>query len=331
MKFVVDAGAPRRREMCPVCEAVRPYFFCTAVDRLRSIPGKLWQISRCRQCGFGWTEPLLGDDEVGGYYPPAYLGEIEHRIGEYLSGALQKSRSWRGEVEKVRLVESRLPGGRLLDVGCGDGKFLWALDPARWQRVGVEQSDAAVGLVKQRIPGINLLHGDIFHAGLQAESFDVVTLWHVLEHLADPARALRRTAELLSAGGVVIVSSPSIDSLQAALFRRHWYGLDDVPRHLHHFSRNSLNLLLGGCGLKVERHLMFSRMVNFHALKHSLVNWSSDLRAGRSIYYTLKPLLFVFQQIERITGRFGIRTVIAKKHSVDSEIGHYAASDGIRA
>jgi SAM-dependent methyltransferase len=284
-----------------------------AVDRLRNISGEQWRISRCPQCGLGWTEPLLREEEVGRYYPPSYLGETEHQIGKYLAGTLQRSRSWRKETEKVRLVESRVPGGRLLDVGCGDGKFLWALDPERWQRAGVEQSGAAVELVKKHIPGINLLHGDVFHSGLQAEDFDVITFWHVLEHLADPARALRRAAELLSPEGVVIVSSPSIDSLQAALFRRHWYGFADVPRHLHHFSRDSLNLLLGRCGLRIERHLMFSSLVNFHSLKHSLLNWSIDLGPGRPLYYVLKPLLFGFQLLERITGRYGMRTVVANK------------------
>lgn len=312
MKFVVDAGGPRRRDMCPICEAASPYLFCTAVDRLRSLPGEQWQVFRCRRCGFGWTEPLLQEDEAGAYYPAAYLGEIERRIGEYLSGTLQKTRSWREEAEKVRLVESRVPGGILLDVGCGDGKFLWALDPARWQRVGVEQSGNAVELVKQRVPGINLIHGDIFNSGLQAESFDVVTFWHVLEHLADPARALRRAAELLRPGGVAIVSLPSVDSLQAALFRRHWYGFDDIPRHQHHFSRDSLNLLLGRCGLRIERHLMFSSLVNFHSLKHSLLNWTAGAGLGSFFYYALKPFLLAFQSLERITGRYGIRTVIAR-------------------
>lgn len=313
MNFAVEAGESRRREICPVCGAACPYLFCTAVDRLRRNPGEQWRICRCRQCGLGWTEPLLCEEEVGRYYPASYLGEIEHRIREYLAGTLQKSRSWRGETEKVRLVESRVPGGRLLDVGCGDGKFLWALDPERWERAGVEQSAAAVELVKQRIPGIRLIPGDIFGSALQPESFDVITFWHVLEHLADPAQALRRAAELLNPGGVVIVSSPSIDSLQAAVFRGRWYGFDDVPRHLNHFSRDSLNLLLGWCGLRMERHLMFSRLVNFHALKHSLLNWSAGLGPGRPLYYALKPLLMGFQLLERITGRYGVRTVVAKR------------------
>jgi SAM-dependent methyltransferase len=320
VNFTVDPGTARHRETCPICGAGGPQLFCPAVDRLRSDSGAPWRILRCAECGFGWTEPLLREEEVAGLYPPAYLGEIERRIEEYLSGSLQKSRSWREETEKARLVEGRLSGGRLLDVGCGDGKFLWALDPARWRRVGVEQSRAAVELVRGRIPGIDMHAGDLFHPDLLPESFDVVTFWHVLEHLPDPARALRRAVALLRPGGLVLVSLPSIDSLQAALFRRHWYGFDDVPRHLHHFSRNSLDLLLGGCGLQVERHYLFSRRINFHALKHSLMNWSTGLCAGRIRYYAMRPLLYGFQLMERCTGRYGIRTVVARRPSLRSTI-----------
>ena len=184
--------------------------------------------------------------------------------------------------------------------------------PALLQRFGIEQSEEAVELVRRRIPGINLISGDILHPGLELNSFDIITFWHVLEHLPDPARALQRTADLLRPGGIVLVSLPAVDSLQAALFRRHWYGFDDVPRHLHHFSSDSLKLLLDSCGLAIERRLMFSRSVSFHALKHSLLNWSSSWGAGRLGYYPLKPLLFGFQALERITGWCGIRTVVAR-------------------
>lgn len=311
--FAFDPLVSRHRETCPVCGRGAPYLFTTAVDRLRRIEAERWNITRCRRCGFGWTEPLIREDEIAAYYPATYLGAIEERIRQYLRGEIQKSRSWRGELEKVRLVEEHIPGGRLLDVGCGEGKFLWALDPDRWRRAGVELSSEAVRLVSRHIPGIDMLAGDIFHAALDSGSFDVITFWHALEHLPDPARALRRAATLLRPGGIVVVSLPSIDSLQAALFRTYWYGFDDVPRHLHHFSRDALDLLLAACGFKVERHLMFSKRVNFHALKHSLRNWADGVHAGRLCYYTLKPLLWGLELLEGLSGRYGIRTVVAQR------------------
>jgi SAM-dependent methyltransferase len=310
-----DFSPTRRRSRCLVCGGDERESFCAAVDRVQERPGETWQIVRCRKCGFGWTEPLLSADELGAYYPGHYLGEVERRIDEYLSGRLQRSRSWKGEVEKVRLVERYVPGGRILDVGCGDGKFLWALAPERWERFGVERSVEAVTLLRQRMPGLNLVAGDIHSAELIPGRFDALTFWHVLEHLPDPEAALARAAMLLRPGGWILVSLPCMDSLQALLFRGCWYGFDDVPRHLHHFSGKSLVMLLTRTGFIVRRELMFSRNINFHALKHSLLNWCTETRQGRARYYALKPALFGFQLLERMTGRSGIRGVIARKLS----------------
>lgn len=309
---ISDLGRVRRRSRCLVCGGDERELFCGAFDRILRQPEETWQIVRCRTCGFGWTEPLLNEEELGAYYPRSYLGEVERRIDEYLSGSLQHSRSWRGEVEKVRLVERHVTAGRILDVGCGDGKFLWALAPERWQRFGVERSAESVALVRRSIPGLNLVVGDIHSGELAPGTFDALTFWHVLEHLPDPEAALARAASLLGPEGWLFISLPSIDSLQARLFRELWYGFDDVPRHLHHFSAKSLAMLLEKAGFKVHRQLMFSRLVNFHALKHSLLKWSAERHKSRAPYYALKPALFGFQLLERVTGRPGIRSVVAR-------------------
>jgi SAM-dependent methyltransferase len=279
------------------------------------VPDESWQVIRCRACGFGWTEPLLSENELYVYYPETYLGEIDRRIDEFLDGTLQQSRSWRGEVEKARLVRRYLPAGRILDVGCGDGKFLWALPPDRYERTGLERSAETVDLVCRRVPHIRLIAGNVCSGDLVTGGYDAITLWHVLEHLPEPALVLRRIEELLRPGGWLFVSLPGFDSLQARLFRRFWYGFDDVPRHVHHFSRMSLDRLLTGAGFRIVCHLLFSPLVNFHSLKHSLLNWTSACFASKVPYYALKPLLPGLQLLEKITGRYGIRTVIARKRA----------------
>ena len=303
----------RQRTECPVCHGREVALFCVAVDRVRLVPNERWRVICCRACGFGWTEPLLSGNELSDYYPSAYLGEIETRIGEFLSGKLQRSRSWRGEREKVRLVERYAARGRVLDVGCGDGKFLWALSPDRYERAGIERSVETVDLVRRRIPDLDLLAGDIHSRSLEPRPYDVITFWHVFEHLPEPALVLQRVNGLLQPGGWLFISLPCIDSVQARLFRRFWYGFDDVPRHLHHFSKPSLNRLLMKAGFRIVDHLLFSPLVNFHSLKHSLLNWSDERFRSRMPYYLLKPLLPGLQAIERITGRYGVRTVVARK------------------
>ena len=298
---------------CPICNHTRVELFCRVFDRVQKRNERLWDILCCLHCGFGWTSPELAEQEVEAYYAPDYLGETARAIEEFHSGRLARSRSWRKETEKVRLLERYLPRGKILDVGCGDGRFLWALDGERWERTGVDLARAAVELVRSKITDLSLISGDIFCAELEAGSFDAVTFWHALEHVSHPERVLARARDLLRPGGRILISLPAFDSLQARMFRRYWYAFDDVPRHLHHFSRAALDLLLVNSGLRLESHLFFSRLVNFHCLKHSLLNWSQERFNSRIPYYLLKPLLFGFPLVEQLSGEYGMATTIARK------------------
>ncbi len=304
------SGAP---PSCQICGSADVELFCTSTDRVLMRQDPVWRIERCRACGFGWTSPPLPEDRIASFYPATYLGNTVRALDEFSSGKLLRSRSWRGEVEKTRVVQSCLSGGHILDVGCGDGKFLWALDPHRWHRTGVDLSGETLALVRSRMPSIRLVTGDLFSGDLAEESFDALTFWHVFEHLPAPAKNLSRVSRLLKPGGWLFISLPRLDSLQARVFRGCWYPFDDVPRHLYHFSRGALDHLLQTAALDVRAHLFFSRLVNFHSLKHSLLNWSVD-RFGSSVpYYLLKPLLYACPPLEQVTDRYGILTTIARK------------------
>lgn len=298
---------------CPVCSSSQGELFTSAFDRVLNRPEPTWRIHRCLDCGFGWTEPALRDEEIKQHYPPTYLGDTERTLDEFLSGRLQRSRSWKKEAEKVDLVQRFVSGGRILDVGCGDGKFLWALDSRRWDRTGVEFSEETVRLVNERIDGLKLIEGNIFSSELRENAFDVVTFWHVLEHLPRPQEVLERVQRLLSPGGWVFISLPNLNSLQAHLFRRYWYAFDDVPRHLYHFAPRPLEILLREKDFQELEHRFFSPIVNIHCLKYSLINWSESRFGSRLPYYVLKPWLMLFPFLERVTGRYGMLTTIARR------------------
>lgn len=317
---------------CPLCGSLTTAVFCRAFDRVRRTPEETWEIRHCPDCGYGWTYPPLQQAKIGDYYPPTYLGDTNRMITEFKAGRLQKSRSWQKEKEKVELVEKFRRHGRLLDVGCADARFLLALDPDRWSRTGVEFSQQTVALVSTAFPDLSLIPGDIYSPSLPAGSFDVICFWHVLEHLPEPQRVLARVRDLLSPGGLVFISLPNLESMQARLFRRFWYGFDDVPRHLHHFSPRSLQRILSAAGLEfLQGPLFFSRIVNFHSLKYSLINWSEDRFRSRTAYYALKPLLFGFPILERMAGSAGIITAVAGRPREEVRPGRRGPAAGGRA
>jgi SAM-dependent methyltransferase len=298
---------------CLVCGNDDDELFCTAVDRVRRLAEPVWQIRRCVQCGFGWTFPIPSEEDTRAFYPSNYLGDVERTLDDYLSGRLRGTRSWRGSTEKVRLVERHIRNGRILDVGCGDGKFLWALDTRRWMATGVDNLPETLSRVRLRMPSLHLIEGDIYSGLLEEAGFDVLTFWHVFEHLPEPRSILRRAGALLRPGGWLFISLPRFDSLQARIFREYWYAFDDVPRHLYHFSRTSLDRLLLEAGFLLRDHRLFSPLVNFHSLKHSLLSWSEDWYRSRLPYYVLKPLLHPFVLLERASDSYGILTTIAQK------------------
>ncbi len=304
---------------CPICLSDPAEVFCEVRgnDRLHTsaseaqLPGNTI-VYRCKNCTLGWIDPVPSARELAGYYTSSYLGDVASTVEGFLAGQLQRSRSWKNELDKARLVERFVAGGRILDVGCGDGKFLCALDRRRWERSGIEAIGSAVSLVRSKLSDLSLVAGDVLSAQLPEESFDVVTLWHVLEHLPEPQKVIQRVRGLLAPGGWLFISLPNFESWQASIFRRHWYALD-VPRHLYFFSPRSLRLLLTETGLIVVRNAFFSRRASFHQLKHSALNWSQSAFGSRFPYYCIKPILGIACLLENVTEGYGVLTTVARK------------------
>jgi 2-polyprenyl-3-methyl-5-hydroxy-6-metoxy-1,4-benzoquinol methylase len=313
----------QNQPVCPLCTATETGLFCVVPQKRAGGPDHSWSIVRCRECGGGWTAPLPDQRQLASFYPPAYLGDTESRLEQFFSGRLQRTRSWRNELEKVKLVERFIGGGTILDVGCADGTFLWALNARNWTRHGVEHIKEVVRLVSARMPGLHLTAGDIFASSLHEGQFDVISLWHVFEHLVEPGRVLDRLFGLLKPGGWLFIAAPNIDSLQAHLFRQYWFAFD-VPRHVFHFSPSSLRRLLARSGFQVRQCRYFSRNGDMHHWKHSLIAWSESKFGSRIPYYLLKPLLPFASAIERVAGHYGSMAIVSRRPGLRGRGGQEA-------
>lgn len=191
-------------------------------------------IVRCAACGLGHTSPE--PDDLSAYYGPAYYGGRHSFTARYCT--TRRLRILRHATRRV---------GALLDIGCGDGSFLHAASAAGWTVTGTEIGGAAE-LSKEL--GIDV-RDSIEHARDRGP-FDAITMWHTLEHFRDPERVVAAAREQLTPDGVLVIAVPDADGLQARVFGGRWFHLD-VPRHLYHFTRGSLERLLERAGLTVER------------------------------------------------------------------------------
>ena len=139
--------------------------------------------------------------------------------------------------------------GRLLDVGCGDGYFLWHCQHRGWFVSGVEWNREAVSRARTR--GLTVWHGDFMDFPTAPGTFEVIRMWHVVEHVEDPIGVLDRAATLLVPGGELIVGVPNARALHRWIWGTRWSGWD-LPRHLHHFSARGVRLALERTGFDVR-------------------------------------------------------------------------------
>jgi SAM-dependent methyltransferase len=182
-------------------------------------------------------------------------------------------RIWRGAPNERRQLEWH-GRGRVLDFGCGGGSFLAEMRAQGWQVTGLDVSAPTVERVRSEL-GLHVLEGSLPHDELKPESFDVITMWHSLEHVHQPREVLREANRLLAPGGKIIVAVPNIDSLPFRWFGRHWFGLD-LPRHLTHFTPWTLPLMLERAGFRAGP----VRLVRHSQWLRSSARWASaDRRA----------------------------------------------------
>lgn len=217
---------------CPLCGGTHLKRVMTCTDFYAS--GEQFDVFSCEDCGFTFTQDVPVEAEIGRYYEtPDYISHSDtkkgamnvlyHRVRKYMLG------------KKARLVakESHRKSGRLLDIGTGTGYFAATMTQRGWKVEAIEKNEQARAFAKQHF-GLEVMNEEALQE-LKPESFDVITLWHVMEHLEHLDRTWERLYELLSDRGKLIVAVPNCSSYDAEKYREYWAAYD-VPRHLWHFT-----------------------------------------------------------------------------------------------
>ncbi len=226
-------------------------------DKLRvqdkSVSQETFTIQQCAACGFQFTNPRPAAASIGRYYESdAYVSHNSAAQG--LVNRVYKVTRYFTVRRKVALI-TKLNGGRpgqLLDYGCGTGHFLARAKQAGWRVTGLEPNDRARHDAAARVGQPILDAADL--TGLAPASFDLISLWHVLEHVHALEATLSELITKLKPGGRLLVAVPNAESLDAQHYRQNWASYD-VPRHLYHFVPATMQRLLARHGLRVVQTL----------------------------------------------------------------------------
>lgn len=199
----------------------------------------------CQNCGFLFTNPRPFADQISKYYQSDKY--ISHTGGgkSLFDRIYVFTRNFtvRWKQETVALYQSK---GSILDFGCGTGEFLQRCQQNRWKVSGVEPSDEARARAT-RLVGKPLA---ATISDLEETQYDAITLWHVLEHIHTLPITLKTLAHQLKPTGTLYIAVPNYQSLDGKHYREHWAGYD-VPRHLWHFSPETMAALFKKVGLKI--------------------------------------------------------------------------------
>lgn len=238
-----------RLDKCPVCG--KSEFRNKLIVEDKSVSQESFAIQQCTACTFQFTNPRPDAAHIGRYYESdEYVSHNSAATG-LVNQAYKVARFFTMR-RKVNLVSELAPRkGRLLDYGCGTGHFLATAQASGWQVAGVEPNTRARQEATARV-GQPISSGSLID--FEVESFDAITLWHVLEHVHTLNDTLNQLVNRLAPDGVLLVAVPNVESLDAQHYRQEWAAYD-VPRHLYHFSARTMTQLLKKHKLTVRQTL----------------------------------------------------------------------------
>ncbi len=241
------------RDHCFLCQVKGQLLYSQLQDRLFNAWGK-WNLVQCsnKDCGLIWLNPYPSKEDIGKAYQTYFFHGLETNNKEkkgILQNVLIGLSCFLAFFSPLRLQRQRADymyldrekAGRLLDVGCGDGRRLALFKAKGWDVVGQEVDPESVKVAKAKY-GLDVRLGDLEKLSFPDNFFDAITMNHVIEHLYDPRSVLDECYRILKSGGKLVMITPNSESFGHQYFQRSWLHLDP-PRHLNIFSLKNLERL----------------------------------------------------------------------------------------
>jgi 2-polyprenyl-3-methyl-5-hydroxy-6-metoxy-1,4-benzoquinol methylase len=252
--------------ICPLCTCGQSRLY-QGITVSRGPAAGRYELRRCLACELIFVDPRPDDRLLSRLYDEDFYfstGRVFQGIAERVIRQIQRTRQ--------RRVQRYVRSGALLDVGSGDGRFVQHMAGQGWKATGIDFSPSAQALAESRGGGGRFLCGSIFDHDFEPASIDLVTLWQVFEHIGEPREFLERTHAFMRPGGTFVAAVPNIEGLSARLTGERWWGLD-VPRHLVHYSPQTLCRALESAGFTVMKVNHLSLQYDPYGLLHSTLDW----------------------------------------------------------
>lgn len=233
---------------CPVCTSKNIQKVLDVQDY--TVSHEIFDVWHCNQCTFRFTQNIPNEVNIGPYYQSAnYISHSDTQEG-FIYRCYHFVRNYTLQVKRTLIQNTTGKKiGDLLDVGAGTGAFSKIMKNAGWNITGLEPDETARKNALD-INGLQLLSPDNLYQ-FSPESFDAITMWHVLEHVHDLHGYLDTYHAILRKDGKLIIAVPNYTSYDATIYQQYWAAYD-VPRHLYHFSPESMTVLAERKGFRIH-------------------------------------------------------------------------------
>jgi SAM-dependent methyltransferase len=234
---------------CPVClsESIIEEF--SAEDN--TVSHEMFSIWKCNTCSVRFTQDIPEQDVIGKYYQSdSYVSHSDTKRG-FINAMYHHVRNYTLNLKR-KLVEKEVgtQSGDILDIGCGTGAFLNNMKNAGWSVTGLEPDETAKAKAFELYKINPQQPSSLFQ--LEGKTYDAITLWHVLEHVHQLDDYMQQLKKILKDKGAIFIAVPNHTSNDAGYYKEKWAAYD-VPRHLYHFSPNSMEVLLQRHGMKLKK------------------------------------------------------------------------------
>jgi 2-polyprenyl-3-methyl-5-hydroxy-6-metoxy-1,4-benzoquinol methylase len=295
---------------CPICGGAKRQFFASGFDFEIETCRNRWDFWQCDFCSAVWLDPRPAVSELATIYPPTYYAyQIEQKVSPLsLRGKEILDRVKFAGVLRTIGTEPR----SFLDIGCGNGRYMDVFAKrgiSKSSIYGLELSDSQIK--ELQLKGYKAFKRRVEDCEeIPPGSIDLATMFHVIEHVADPIAVIERIGTWLSDGGHLVIETPNIDSIDARIFQRSFWGGYHIPRHWTLFNETSLRRLFETAGLKVigvsyeTGHSFW--MYSFHHLIKYKLRMPRLARCFNPL--TGMPFLIAFTGLDIIRRTFGFRT-----------------------